>query len=112
MNRRDKIITIIMIFAVILPGGISFISKMIAYSKVELVEDGMAGFALPFINYIFVALGFVALFTWAFFMGHFRDIEQPSFDMLNREMSFDDCDPELKAKGRFGYETTTSVEVS
>lgn len=109
MTLRDKIITIIMIFAVILPGGISFVSKMVAYSKVELVEDGMAGFALPFINYIFVALGFVALFTWAFFMGHFRDIEQPSYDMLNREMSFDDCDPELKEKGKFGYGTTTSV---
>ncbi|MGD9366243.1 MAG: hypothetical protein PVH87_11120 [Desulfobacteraceae bacterium] len=109
MTLRDKIITFIMIFVVILPGGISFIAKMVAYSKVELVEDGMAGFALPFINYIFVALGFVALFTWAFFMGHFRDIEQPSYDMLNREMSFDDCDPELKEKGKFGYGTTTSV---
>jgi hypothetical protein len=98
-----------MIFVVILPGGVSFISKMVAYSKVELVEDGMAGFALPFINYIFVALGFVALFTWAFFMGHFRDIEQPSYDMLNREMSFDDCDDELKEKGKFGYETATGV---
>ncbi len=109
MSRKDKIITFIMVFFVILPGGISFISKMIAYSKVELVEDGMAGFALPFINYIFVALGFVALFIWAFFMGHFRDIEQPAFDMLNREISFDDCDPELKAIGEFGYGTTTNV---
>lgn len=109
MTLRDKIITFVMIFVVILPGGISFIAKMVAYSKVELVEDGMAGFALPFINYIFVALGFVALFTWAFFMGHFRDIEQPSYDMLNREMSFDDCDPELKEKGKFGYGTETSV---
>ena len=98
-----------MVFVVILPGGISFTSKMIAYSKVELVEDGMAGFALPFINYIFVALGFVALFAWAFFMGHFRDIEQPSYDMLNREMTFDDCDPELKEKGKFGYGTTTNI---
>ena len=105
MTRRDKIITIIMVFFVILPGGISFISKMIAYSKVELVEDGLAGFALRFINYIFVALGFVALFVWAFFMGHFRNIEQPSFDMLNREKSFDDCDEELKQKGDFGYGT-------
>lgn len=109
MTFRDKIITFIMVFVVILPGGISFIAKMVAYSRVELVEDGMAGFALPFINYIFVALGFVALFIWAFFMGHFRDIEQPSFDMLNLEMTFDDCDPELKEKGNFGYGTTTSV---
>ena len=109
MTLRDKIITFVMIFLVILPGGISFISKMIAYSKVELSEDGMAGFALPFINYIFVALGFVALFVWAFFMGHFRNIEQPSYDMLNREMTFDDCDAELKEKGKFGYETATSV---
>ncbi len=106
MTRRDKIITIIMVFFVILPGGISFIAKMIAYSKVELVEDGLAGFALPFINYIFVALGFVALFIWAFFMGHFRNMEQPSYDMLNREMSFDDCDAELKKKGEFRYGTT------
>ena len=36
MTLRDKIITFIMIFLVILPGGISFIAKMIAYSKVEL----------------------------------------------------------------------------
>lgn len=100
MNKRDKIITFIMVFFVIIPGGISFVSKVATYCMVE-VEDSMAGFALPFFNYIFVALGFVALFVWAFLKGHFKDIEQPSFDMLNREMSFADCDPELKKMGEF-----------
>ena len=91
MSKRDKIITYIMIFLVILPGGLSFIAKIASYFMVE-VEEGMSGFALPFFNYLFVALGFVCLFVWAFLSGHFKDIDKPSNDMLEMEKSFEDSD--------------------
>lgn len=91
MSRRDKIVTFVMVFLVIIPGGISFFAKVGSYFMVEM-EEGMAGFALPFFNYLFVALGFVMLFVWAFFRGHFKDIDRPSYDMLEMEKSFEDSD--------------------
>ena len=91
MSKRDKIITFIMVVFVILPGGISFFTKVATYFMVEM-EEGMSGFALPFFNYLFVAMGFICLFVWAFFMGHFRNIDKPSYDMLEMDRSFEDSD--------------------
>ncbi|MBI4848534.1 MAG: hypothetical protein HY808_08195 [Nitrospirae bacterium] len=91
MSKRDKIIAYCMIIFVIIPGGISFIAKVGSYFMVEM-EEGMSGFAMPFFNYLFVAMGFVCLFVWAFFMGHFKDIDKPSYDMLEMEKSFEDSD--------------------
>ncbi len=91
MSKRDKIITYIMIFLVILPGGLSFFAKVGSYFMVEM-EEGMSGFALPFFNYLFIALGFVSLFIWAYLKGHFKDIEKPSYDMMEMEQSFEDSD--------------------
>jgi hypothetical protein len=87
MNKRDKIIFYLVLFFVIIPGGISFLIKIGCYFMVE-VEEGMSGFALPFFNYLFVALGFVALFIWAYLEGHFKDIDRPATEMLEREMRF------------------------
>lgn len=95
MSKRDKLIAYFMIIFVILPGGLSFIAKIASYFMVE-TEEGMSGFALPFFNYLFVALGFVCLFVWAFLSGHFKNIDNPSHDMLEMEKSFEDSD--LRAK--------------
>ena len=91
MSRRDKIIVYFMLIFVIIPGGLSFIAKIASYFMVE-TEEGMSGFALPFFNYLFVALGFVCLFAWAFLSGHFKNIDKPSHDMLEMEKSFEDSD--------------------
>ena len=91
MSRKDKIITYIMIIFVIIPGGVSFVAKVGSYFMVEM-EEGMSGFAMPFINYLFVALGSVFHFVRAYLKGHFRDIEQPCRDMLERERGFADSD--------------------
>lgn len=80
-----------MILFVILPGGISFVVKVGSYFMVEM-EEGMSGFAMPFFNYLFVAMGFILLFVWAFLKGHFKDIDKPSYDMLRMEQSFEDSD--------------------
>lgn len=84
MNKRDKIIFYVVIFFIIIPGAISFLFKIASYFMVE-VQAGMSGFALPFFNYLFVALGFVSLFIWAYLEGHFKDIESPAIEMLERE---------------------------
>ncbi|MBI4687863.1 MAG: hypothetical protein HY756_08820 [Nitrospirae bacterium] len=91
MSKRDKIITVCMILFVIIPGGISFIAKIASYFMVEM-EEGMSGFALPFFNYLFIAIGFICLFVWAFFRGHFKEIDRPSYDMMEMERSFEDSD--------------------
>lgn len=94
MSKRDKIITYFMIIFVILPGGVSFIAKIASYFMVEM-EEGMSGFALPFFNYLFIALGFVCLFVWAFLSGHFKDIDKPAHDMLEMERKYEDSELRL-----------------
>ncbi|MBF0541148.1 MAG: cbb3-type cytochrome oxidase assembly protein [Nitrospirae bacterium] len=89
MNKRDKIIFYVVVFFILIPGAISFLIKIGSYFMVE-VEEGMSGFALPFFNYLFVALGFVALFVWAYLEGHFRDIERPAIEMLEREQRYEE----------------------
>ncbi len=85
MGRKERLLLYFVILFVILPGGISFLVKVASYFMVE-VEEGMSGFALPFFNYLFVALGFVCLFVWAYLRGHFRDIERPAVEMLETEL--------------------------
>ncbi len=88
MNSREKFLLYFVVFFVIIPGAISFFVKVASYFMVE-VESGMSGFALPFFNYLFVAMGFVALFVWAYLKGHFKDIERPAHDMLERDEILD-----------------------
>lgn len=97
MSKRDKLIAYIMIIFVILPGGLSFIVKIASYFMVEM-EEGMSGFALPFFNYLFIALGFVCLFVWAFLSGHFNNIDKPSHDMLEMERKYEDSELRLHNK--------------
>ncbi len=84
MCKRDKILLYVVLIFVIIPGGISFFVKVVSYFMVE-VDEGMSGFALPFFNYIFVAMGFVCLFGWACLQGHFKDIDKPALEMLRTE---------------------------
>ncbi len=85
MPVKEKRLLLVIFFFVILPGAIAFVVKVASYFMVE-VEQGMAGFALPFFNYLFIALGFFCLFIWSFMSGHFKDIDQPAIDViLNHE---------------------------
>jgi len=88
MNRRDKFIFYFVLLVVIIPGAISFVVKVAAFFMVE-VKDGLAGFALPYFNYLFIAIGFVFLFVWAYFKGHFNDIEKPALEMLEMNERFE-----------------------
>ncbi len=91
LSKKEKTIVFVTMFLVIIPGAISFFLKVGSYFMVE-VEEGMSGFVMPFFNYLFVALGFVALFVWAYLKGHFKDIEKPAYEMLDLERSFADSD--------------------
>ncbi len=91
MSRREKALLYFVVLFVIIPGGISFFVKVASYFMVE-VEEGMSGFALPFFNYLFVALGFVCLFIWAYLKGHFKDIERPALEMLETELRAEGID--------------------
>ncbi len=91
MNKREKFLLYFVVLFVIIPGGISFFIKIVSYFMVGL-EEGMSGFALPFINYLFIAMGFVFLFVWAYLRGHFEDIEKPAHDMLERNAMYDEIE--------------------
>ena len=41
------------------------------------------------LNYLLVAAGFACMFLWAYFKGHFRDLEAPKYRMLEMQREID-----------------------
>ncbi|MDW8342982.1 MAG: hypothetical protein RMM51_00650 [Verrucomicrobiae bacterium] len=70
-------------------GGATFLYKLVEFANTATHED-MPGFALvSVVPYLTATFGFLLLAIWAFLRGHFRDIEQPKYDMLDQEKEYD-----------------------
>ncbi|MCS7049430.1 MAG: hypothetical protein NZ483_09080 [Verrucomicrobiae bacterium] len=70
-------------------GGATFLYKLVEFANTATHED-MPGFALvSVVPYLTATFGFLLLAIWAFLRGHFRDIEQPKYDMLDQEREYD-----------------------
>ena len=51
------------------------------------------------LNYLFVAGGFAFLFLWALSRGQFKDVEEPKYRMLQRNLELDrEWDREVLAR--------------
>ncbi|MEE9219287.1 MAG: hypothetical protein V3U98_09500 [Acidobacteriota bacterium] len=70
-------------------GGITFCLKL--YEFVRTANSGeMPGFAFAtVISYFIVTAGFLCLVMWAFLRGHYHDIEEPKYRLLQTEASLD-----------------------
>ena len=69
--------------------GVGFAYKLHEFFVDALSKEGI-GFAGPHLfTYGLVAFGYVLLLCAAFFRGHLADIEQPKFDLLERECRSD-----------------------
>tara|TARA_Y100000031_G_C7913474_1_gene244938 strand:+ start:104 stop:478 length:375 start_codon:yes stop_codon:yes gene_type:complete len=99
MNRRDKCLFYFVVLFVIVPGAISFFVKVVSYF-IAAGEEGMAGFAHPYINYLCVILGFLFLFNWAFLKGNFNDIEKPAIEMLKMNEEFEKMEIIMKNENK------------
>ncbi len=75
----------------ILVAGSAFVMKLIEFSATATREGtgALASFLIPVLNYLLVAGGFFCLFLWAYFRGHFKDLEAPKYRMLELNRQFD-----------------------
>ncbi len=65
--------------------GAGFCWKIHEFFADALAEEGI-GFAGPHLfTYALVAGGYILLLAAAFFRGHLADIEQPKYDLIERE---------------------------
>lgn len=73
----------------VLGGGATFCLKL--YEFVRTASSGdLPGFAFATVfGYFVVTAGFLCLALWAFLRGHYRDIEEPKYRLLERETELD-----------------------
>lgn len=92
MKRNwHKLISWLVVLAVFI-GGATFVHKLIEFARTA-GRDDMPGFALVSVVPYFVAtFGFLLLAIWAFLRGHFKDIEEPKYRMLDQEKEYDRAD--------------------
>lgn len=91
MKRRLNIhrLTSWLVLLAVAIGGGTFLYKLVEFANTATHED-MPGFALvSVVPYLVATFGFLLLAIWAFLRGHFRDIEQPKYDMLDQEREYD-----------------------
>lgn len=89
-DSRIKTITIMAIgIGLVVPALFGFAAKFIEF--VHTFRDRSDGvFAItPITNYLLASLGFFCLLVWATLNGMFHDIEQPKYNMLEREEQLD-----------------------
>jgi len=90
-GRRARWFLWIFSIAMIVVAGSAFFMKLIEFTATATREGtgALASFLIPVLNYLLVAAGFFCLFFWAYFKGHFRDIEAPKYRMLELEREYE-----------------------
>jgi hypothetical protein len=70
-------------------GGLTFCLKLYDFIKTASRGD-LPGFAYAtVVSYFIVTLGFLCLALWAFLRGHYHDIEEPKYRLLETESEID-----------------------
>jgi hypothetical protein len=82
-------LTIILAVIVLVPSFVGFGTKFWEFLQIYTGQvDGV--FAIgPILNYLLASAGFLLLLLWGTLNGMFHDIEQPKFDLLEREEQID-----------------------
>jgi hypothetical protein len=69
--------------------GIGFAWKLYEFTDDLLDQHGLGFAGVHLLTYCLVAVGFASLLAACFLRGHFRDIEQAKFDLLEKERRYD-----------------------
>lgn len=90
-SRGARLFLWVFSIAMVLTAGTAFVFKLIEFVHTALQPGpaAMASFLIPVLNYLIVAAGFALLFLWAYFSGHFRDLEGPKYRMLEMQEEID-----------------------
>jgi hypothetical protein len=75
--------------------GTGFSIKLVEFADDLTSQKGLAFAGSHLLTYGLVAFGFLALLALCFFAGHFRDIEEPKNDLLEKERLHDARLPRL-----------------
>lgn len=95
-SRGKRIFLVVFAFAILAPATYGFIEKLTLFI-LAVQKDQTAGFVVvPVVNYLIVTAGMVCLLGWAICHGMFRNIEQPKYDMLEREDELDRAESQGK----------------
>jgi nitrogen fixation-related uncharacterized protein len=87
-NLGKRLITWFVGLAVV-GGGFTFCLKLYDFIKTASRGD-LPGFAFAtVVSYFIVTLGFLCLALWAFLSGHYHDIEEPKYRLLETESEID-----------------------
>jgi hypothetical protein len=88
-SRAKRIALWVIAIAILAPASYGFIEKL-ALFILAVRQDQVAGSTIiPVTNYLIVTAGMLCLLLWATAHGMFRDVEQPKYDMLEREEELD-----------------------
>ena len=75
--------------------GAGFSIKLVEFADDLTAQKGLAFAGSHLLTYGLVATGFLFLLAVCFFAGHFRDIEEPKNDLLEKERLHDARLPRL-----------------
>ena len=75
--------------------GVGFSVKIFEFADDLADEKGLQFAGAHLLTYGLVAIGFLLLLLHSFLCGHFRDIEEPKFDLLEKERRYDERLPRI-----------------
>lgn len=103
-TRWQVRVTLLLAILILIPSGYGFIGKFVELIRLARGQPDGAFAVAPVANYLLASLGFFCLLLWATMHGMFRNIEQPKYDMLQREAQLDGADgmwnPSVPSAGR------------
>jgi hypothetical protein len=69
--------------------GLAFVYKLVEFFLDLTNTDGLRFAGSHLLTYCLVAAGFLLLLTYSFLKGHYADVEQPKYDLLEAEDRYD-----------------------
>lgn len=75
--------------------GVGFSVKIFEFADDLADQKGLQFAGAHLLTYACVATGFLSLLAYGFLKGHFRDIEEPKYDLLEKERRYDERLPRI-----------------
>jgi hypothetical protein len=88
-SRTKAIVVAAFSLLIMVPAAIGFVGKLVDFFRTLTSEAGGGFTIVPIMNYLLVTAGFACFLIWAIVHGMFRHVEQPKYDMLDREAELD-----------------------
>jgi hypothetical protein len=75
--------------------GVGFSVKLVEFAQDLTAESGLQFAGAHLLVYGLIALGFLMLLGLCFLRGHFKDLEEPKYDLLEKERRHDARSPRV-----------------